>query len=83
MDTPNEAQTLIILGAERVARVLAEDKVDALAHDLASAQAKIEEQARQIESLTSEKGVLMVDIDNLTKELEALKGGEKDGGTES
>ncbi len=69
----NMVNTLVILGEERVSRRLAEDRVEALESALAEALTKIEGLEGQVESLTSEKGVLLVDIDNLTKKVEAAK----------
>lgn len=78
----NQAQTLIVLGEERVARRMAEDARDSLAEQLAETTERVVGLERQVESLTNEKGILLVDISNLTKEIEELKGGGTNGGAE-
>jgi hypothetical protein len=79
METPNEGQTLIVLGAERVARVVAEDQVEALEQRLAEVMQVAENQSREIETLKSEKATLLLDIDNQRQEIERLKGGDNNG----
>lgn len=73
----NQVQTLVVLAEERVGRRVAEDAVEQLTIAYEQAQTELKEALAEIESLQSEKGILLNDVDNLTKKLDKKKAGDK------